>query len=84
MFTQRIHDCDEHDACHRIDCVTDEDLSDEDGNLLHRAGDTVWESHAPNHTHPECRANNDYPLEDQQGNQRTPVEMCDDCLPHFR
>lgn len=79
-FLQRFRTCDSHDACHLIDCVTDADIADKaNGNVIHEAGAVVWESHAPDHTHPECRANPDHPL---QGGDST-KQMCEHCQAHF-
>ena len=69
-YTQRVLPTDENGHT-PIAC------EDEDGNI-------VWVSVAPEHTHPECRANPDHPLVDRDGKELDSSKaMCDDCKVFF-
>lgn len=78
-FLQRVVPCpDEHEGCQAIDCITDADVLDDEGEIIFPAHSVVWVSHAPDTTHPECRLNPDHPAEGLESQ-----DPCDDCRRHF-
>ena len=73
MFTQHTTTCAEHHECTLIYCRED------------ATGRIVWESHAHHSTHPECRANPDYPLHDPDGRPLDPTrDQCESCREHLQ